>query len=81
MAFDNSRAAAVDKITRAVVEHHPYTLCFSCLAAEHRIPEFEVREIAQVAVLREGFRVARRICYRCNIADDMPLAPDPTCPS
>jgi hypothetical protein len=76
---DSPRAAASERITRAVVEHHPYGYCFPCLAAEHGVPEFEVREIAQVAVLREGFRVARHICYRCNIADDMLLAPDPTC--
>jgi hypothetical protein len=57
---DSPRAAAAERITRTVVEHHPYTLCFA--AAEHGLPEFEVREIAQIAVLREGFRVARRIC-------------------
>ena len=62
-------------------EHHPYGYCFPCLAAEHGVPEFDVREIAQVAVLREGFRVLRRICYRCDRADEMLVAPDPTCPS
>jgi hypothetical protein len=77
----NARVAAAEKITRAVVEHHPYTLCFACLAAEHRGPEWDVREIDQIAVLREGFRVLRRVCDRCNVADDMLVAPDPTCPS
>ena len=69
------------KITRTVVEHHPYALCFPCLAAEHRILEFDVRKIAQILVLHDGFRVARCTCYRCNLADDVLLAPDPTCPS
>jgi hypothetical protein len=50
-----------------------------CLAAEHGLPEFEVREIAQVVVLREGFRLARDVCYRCNIADEMLLPPGSTC--
>jgi hypothetical protein len=78
---DSPRAAAAERITRAVVEHRPYGYCFPCLAAAHGVPEFDVREIAQVAVLREGFRVLRRICYRCNRADEMLVAPDPTCPS
>jgi hypothetical protein len=69
------------RITRAVIEHDPYTLCFACLAAEHRVPEWDVPEIAQIAVLREGFRFLPRACYRCNVADDMLVAPDPTCPS
>jgi hypothetical protein len=81
MISDQERAAAAEKITRGVLDHHPYTLCFPCLAVEHSVPEWDVRQIAQVAVLREGFRVERRICYRCNIADDMLLAPDPTCRS
>jgi hypothetical protein len=77
----DSKVAAADRITRAVVEHHPYAYCFACLAAEYAVSEFDVREIAQVAVFREGFRVLRRICYRCNLADDVLVAPDRTCPS
>lgn len=77
----NARPAAAEKIMRGVLDHHPYTLCFACLAAEHGIPEWDVRQIAQVVVLGERFRVARRICYRCNIADEMLLAPDPKCQS
>jgi hypothetical protein len=77
----SSRVEATERITRAVIEHHPYALCFACLAAEHGIAEFDIREIAQVAVLREGFRVVRRVCYRCNTAYEMLVAPDPTCPS
>jgi hypothetical protein len=56
-------------------------LCFTCLAAEHGISEFDVREIAQVAVFREGFRVVARVCHRCNAAGETLVAPDPTCPS
>ena len=46
--------SGADDAKVAVGEHHPYTLCVPCLAAEHGVPEFEVRESAQVAVLREG---------------------------
>jgi hypothetical protein len=77
----NSRVEATERITRAVIQHHPYAYCFSCLAAEHRIAEFDIREIAQIVVMREGFRVVRRVCYRCNATDDMLVAPLPTCPS
>jgi hypothetical protein len=77
----NYRVTAADRITRAVVEHHPYVYCFPCLAAEHAIAEFDVREIAQVAVFREEFRVIPRVCYRCNAVGEMLVAPDPTCRS
>jgi hypothetical protein len=73
--------AAAERIMRAVVEHHPYVYCFPCLALEHGVRGFDVREIAQVAVFSEGFRVLRRACYRCNLVDDVLVAPDPTCPS
>jgi hypothetical protein len=78
---DNSRVAAAEKITRAVVEHHPYTLCFSCLAVEVAMSEFDTRQVAQVAVLRDGLRLLQRVCYRCNRTDDVLVAPDTPCPS
>jgi hypothetical protein len=79
--WDSSRAATAERNTRPVVEDHPYTLCVPCLAAEHGLAEFAVREIAQVVVLPEGFRITRDVCYRCNLANEMLLPPDPTCPS
>jgi hypothetical protein len=51
-------------------------LCFSCLAADQAISEFDAREAAQVAVFRERFRVIRRICYRCNRTENMLIAPE-----
>jgi hypothetical protein len=72
---------AAEKITRRVIEHYPFALCFACLAAEHEISEFDVRQIAQVAIFREGFHLAPRVCYRCSIADEMLVPPEPTWPS
>ena len=43
--------------------------------------EFDTRQAAQVAVLRYDLRVVRRVCYQCTRTDDVPVAPDPTCPS
>jgi hypothetical protein len=77
----NPRVEVAERITRAVVEHHPYTLCFSCLAVDVAMSEFDTRQVAQVAVLRDGLRLLQRVCYRCNRPDDMLVAPDPTCPS
>jgi hypothetical protein len=77
----NPRVEVAERITRAVVEHHPYALCFSCLAVELAMSEFDTRHVEQVAVLRDGLRPLQRVCYRCSRPDDMLVAPDPTCPS
>jgi hypothetical protein len=77
----NPRVEVAERITRAVVEHHPYALCFSCLAVELTMSEFDTRHVEQVAVLRDGLRPLQRVCYRCSRPDDMLVAPDPTCPS
>jgi hypothetical protein len=58
------------------------SLCvlLGCLAVEHGILEFVVREIAQVAVCRERFRVLLRVRYRCNARRNARRT-GPTCPS
>ena len=77
----NPRVEVAERITRAVVEHPPYALCFSCLAVEVAMSEFDTQQVAQVAVLRDGLRLLQRVCYRCNRPGDVLVAPDPTCPS
>ena len=73
----DARVEAARRITRAVLDQHPYALCFSCLATDEAISEFEVRQAAQIAVVRDGLRVMRRVCYRCNHTDDTLVAPEP----
>jgi hypothetical protein len=66
----------VDRLTNAVVQSYPYALCFACLAMDELVSEPEVRDAAQVAVIRDGLRVVRRVCYRCAKVDDMLVRQD-----
>jgi hypothetical protein len=40
------------------------------------VPEAEIRGAAQVAMIRDGLRVVRRVCYRCARTDDMLVTKD-----
>lgn len=64
------------RLTSVVVQTHPYAVCFSCLAIAEGVPEAEVRGAAQVAVIRDGLRVVRRVCYRCARVDDVLVRKD-----
>jgi hypothetical protein len=64
------------RLTSVVVEAHPYAVCFSCLAIAEGVPEAEVRGAAQIAVIRDGLRVVRRVCYRCARVDDVLVPKD-----
>jgi hypothetical protein len=50
---------------------YPDALCLACLAAAETVTELKVRSAAQIAVIRDGLRVLRRVCYRCGRVDDM----------
>jgi hypothetical protein len=62
-----------------VLQNFPYAYCFPCLASHASLTESEVRGAAQVLVIKDAFRVVRRVCYRCSHTDDM-LVPDKTLP-
>jgi hypothetical protein len=59
------------RLTSVVLQAHPYNVCFSCLSIAEGVPKAEVRGAAQVAVIRDGLRVVRRVCYRCGRTDDV----------
>lgn len=64
------------RLTSVVVRSHPYALCFACLAMDQAVAETEVRGAAQIAVIRDGLRVVRRVCYRCAKVDDVLVTKD-----
>ena len=49
----------------AVLKLFPSTCCFVCLATELNSTEFEVREAAQMPILQQAFKRARRQCFKC----------------
>jgi hypothetical protein len=59
-----------ERVAHFVFEHYPYAYCFSCLAKQLEISEPEGRSTAQILVLRDGYRAARRVCYLCQRTDD-----------
>jgi hypothetical protein len=65
----------VDRLIEAVVQTHPYALCFGCLAMDVGCTEFDTREAAQLAVFGRRLHVVRRVCYRCHRTDDVLIVP------
>jgi hypothetical protein len=55
-----------ERITSAVQHAHPFNLCFGCLAFDEGVTEAEIRDAAQVALIRDGLRLVQRACYRCG---------------
>jgi hypothetical protein len=43
---------------------------------DQAVAETEVRGAAQIAVIRDGLRVVRRVCYRCAKVDDVLVTKD-----
>jgi hypothetical protein len=64
------------RLTSVVVQARPYAVCFSCLAMVEGVPEAEIRGAGQIAVVRNGLRVVRRVCYRCAQVDDVLVPKD-----
>jgi hypothetical protein len=59
------------RLNVVVLRVHPDALCFACLATAAAVTEAEVREAAQIAVIRDGLRVIHRECYRCARVGDV----------
>jgi hypothetical protein len=60
------------RITAVVVGNQPHPTCFGCLAIQEGLDEPEVRNAAQVALIRDGLRVVNSTCHRCGqIADGL----------
>ena len=62
--------ALAQKISALVKATAAYTYCLSCLARVFIGPERRVRDSAQRAVVQDGLRVVRPVCYRCGGTGD-----------
>ena len=60
-----------EQVARAVLENSPYVRCFECLALQVGLRNKDVREAAQVMIVRDDFHVARRVCHTCGCTDQM----------
>ena len=66
----------IARVTAVVVAHQPQATCFDCLAKLEGLPEADVRNAAQVAVVRNGLRVVFSSCQRCGRIDNGLIASD-----
>ena len=55
-----------ERIASAVYQNSPRLYCFTCLAAQLRVKEHDVRAVSVVLVVREGHRLVRRVCSGCG---------------
>jgi hypothetical protein len=60
-----------ERLASAVLQHFPYAYCFACLATRLDTIEPLLRDAAQLLIIRDGFRVTRRVCYGCSRTDDL----------
>jgi hypothetical protein len=58
-------------VARAVLQNAPYVRCSSCLSSQVGVSEKNVREAAQLLIVRDDFYLARRFCQICERTDDV----------
>jgi hypothetical protein len=63
----------LERVAHTVLANFPYAYCFRCLAVRLPLSEKEVREAAQVLIVRDGFRLDRRVCYGCGRTETLLL--------
>jgi hypothetical protein len=60
-----------EQVARAVLQNAPSVRCFPCLSSQVGVPEKDVREAAQLLVVREEFFIAWRVCQVCGRGNDV----------
>jgi hypothetical protein len=66
------------RVVRAVREHFPSIRCFLCLSLKVGSTEKELRDAAQVLIVRDEFKIRRLACDTCSrISDILVRAKDP----
>jgi hypothetical protein len=58
-------------VARAVLQNSPHVRCFPCLSLQLGVLEKDVREGAQLLVVRDEFFIDRRVCQICDHAADV----------
>ena len=63
--------ALAKRVGDAVYQNSPNCLCFTCLAAQQRLSEHDVRAAAMVLLARAGLGLVRKPCHACGRTGDM----------
>jgi hypothetical protein len=58
-------------VARAVLQNPPLVRCFPGLSSQVGVSEREVREAAQLLIVRDEFFIARRFCHICERTGDV----------
>ena len=67
-----------NRVAGAVRGHFPSTRCFRCLSLQLGLTEKEVRDAAQVLIIRDESKIRRLACDMCSrISDILVRAKDP----
>ena len=73
-----SVSALANRVASAVRGHFPSTRCFRCLSLQLGLTEKEVRDAAQVLIIRDESKTRRLACDMCSrISDILVRAKDP----
>lgn len=73
-----SLSPLANRVASAVRKHFPSARCFLCLSLQLRSTEKEVRDAAQVLIVRDEFKIRRLACDKCSrISDILVRAKDP----
>ena len=66
-----SLSPLANRFASAVRGHFPSTRCFRCLSLQLGLTEKEVRDAAQILVVREEFKIRRLGCDMCSRVNDI----------
>jgi hypothetical protein len=58
-------------VARAVLQNSPFVRCFPCLSSQVGVSQRDVREAAQLLIVRDEFFIARRFCQICERTGDV----------
>jgi hypothetical protein len=47
-------------------DQYPFTFCLPCMAKRLGAPEHDLRESAQLMVMRPRFALEKHVCYACD---------------
>jgi hypothetical protein len=67
--------ALAQQVAAIVHRNSPNVLCLTCLAAQHGLPEHDVRAVALVLITRADLQLVRRVCSSCQRAEELLAVP------
>jgi hypothetical protein len=73
-----SLSPLANRVASAVRKNFPSTRCFLCLSLRLNSTEKEMRDAAQILIVRDEFKIRRLACDMCSrVSDILVRAKDP----